>query len=427
MELREGYKLTELGMIPEDWIIKPVGEVFDFLRTGSNSRSELNSDGRVRYIHYGDIHTKWSLFLDVSRNDVPRIYEPKVKNLPSLQDGDLIMADASEDYSALGLAVEARNVKMVRAVAGLHTLLLRADKEILSDGFKGYIFAIKPIHDALVEVCTGTSVYGISKSALKGVPIFFPPTEKEQQAIATALSGTDALISSLDALVAKKRNIKQGKIQQLLTGNKRLAGFVGEWQVKELGTFGEFKNGINKNKSDFGFGYPFVNLLDVFSKPKLTSNHNFGLINSTLVERNLYRLRQGDVLFVRSSVKPEGVGLTSVIGEDLENVVFSGFLIRFRDFGAIETDYKAYCFREDGFRRRLIDASTVSANTNINQDALKALEITLPPTKEEQKAIAEILTDIDNEIQSLEIKRAKYQLIKQGMMQELLTGKKRLI
>ena len=200
-----------------------------------------------------------------------------------------------------------------------------------------------------------------------------------------------------------------------------------DWEVKSLGEIASFKNGINKGKSDFGYGYPFVNLMDVFGIPKIyKATSELGLINTNAAERELYNLKGGDVLFVRSSVKPGGVGLTTLISSDLPDTVFSGFLIRFRDSGHIEVGFKEHCFFDTNFRSRLISSSTVSANTNINQDSLKQLRIALPPTKTEQRAIATALSDADALIQSLERLIAKKRDIKQGAMQELLTGKKRL-
>src|SRR5262245_24314385 len=105
-----------------------------------------------------------------------------------------------------------------------------------------------------------------------------------------------------------------------------------DWMVQSLGELGHFKNGINKAAEDFGHGFPFINLMDVFGVSKVTaSTVALGLVNSTEAERKMYELKGGDVLFVRSSVKPEGVGLTALIPLDLPNTVFSGFLIRFRD------------------------------------------------------------------------------------------------
>jgi len=200
-----------------------------------------------------------------------------------------------------------------------------------------------------------------------------------------------------------------------------------DWVVKPLGEFGKFKNGINKGKEDFGHGFPFINLMDVFGIPKVSaSTTEFGLVNTTTAERDLYELKSGDVLFVRSSVKPEGVGLTTLIPQDLPNTVFSGFLIRFRASRLLELGFKEHCFWDEGFRTRLISNSTVSANTNINQDALKQLQIAFPPTLPEQRSIAIVLSDMDALLGTLDQLIAKKRDLKQATMQQLLTGKKRL-
>ena len=199
-----------------------------------------------------------------------------------------------------------------------------------------------------------------------------------------------------------------------------------DWEVKELWEIGELKNGINKEKEDFGFGFPMVNLMDVFGINKVyKDNFQLGLVNATERDIKEYSLQKGDVLFIRSSVKPEGVGLTTVICDDLENTTYSGFIIRFRDNGCLDLEYKAHCFFEEGFRRRLLNKSTISANTNINQGALNSLTIPLPPLPE-QKAIAQVLSTSDAAIQRTEKLIAQKELRKKWLMQQLLTGKKRL-
>ena len=199
-----------------------------------------------------------------------------------------------------------------------------------------------------------------------------------------------------------------------------------DWIVHSLGDIGTFKNGINKDSTAFGRGSPFVNLMDVFGVSCISSADRLSLLESSYAERAAYDLRRGDVLFVRSSVKPAGVGLTAVVEADLPETVYSGFLIRFRDKDRLNINYKRHCFYEYRFRNAIIAASSVSANTNINQENLKRLQIPLPPTFAEQAAIAEALTDADALIESLEQLLAKKGHIKQGAMQELLTGKKRL-
>lgn len=212
---------------------------------------------------------------------------------------------------------------------------------------------------------------------------------------------------------------------ELKTGYKQteIGVIPSDWEVKTLGEIGNFKNGINKSAEDFGFGHPFANLMDVFGKTSIKSNKNFGLINSNEAERKLYNLLEGDVLFIRSSVKPSGVGLTSLIEKNFDETVFSGFIIRFRDNGYLTNGFKKHCFYEEKFRNNIIGSSTVSANTNINQDSLKKILLAYPPTLAEQTAIATALSDVDGLITGLEKLIAKKRNIKQGAMQQLLQPK----
>ena len=118
-----------------------------------------------------------------------------------------------------------------------------------------------------------------------------------------------------------------------------------DWNVKRLSQIGELKNGINKDKDQFGFGFPLINLNDVF---EINTDHDkdFSLVNSNEKERKDYSLNKGDVLFVRSSVKATGVGLTCTILKDIKDAVYSGFIIRFRDNHYLDLNYKVHCFFE---------------------------------------------------------------------------------
>ncbi|MBZ0203660.1 MAG: restriction endonuclease subunit S [Ignavibacteria bacterium] len=417
---QKGFQKTEFGEIPIDWLLVSYDEAFDFLTTATYSRAQLSENEEISYVHYGDIHTKCLHFLDFDKIILPTIKNELRKSYPLLKDGDVIIVDASEDYEGVGKSVEVKNLRSRKAISGLHTFLLRDNNESIARGFKGYIHSNKLVKKQMDTLATGLKVYGVSKTNLKKILIPLPPTEEEQSAIATALNDADELINSFEKLIAKKRMIKQGAMQELL---KPKDG----WEKKKLGEIGDFKNGINKSSEDFGFGYPFVNLLDVFGKTKINSNSHLDLINANESDRKNYELREGDVLFIRSSVKPEGVGLTVLIEKNLVNTVFSGFIIRFRDKGFLSNEFKEHCFLSSDFRNRLIANSTVSANTNINQDALKNLDLFFPKSKTEQTHISQILSDMDIEIEGLEKKLAKYKMLKQGMMQNLLTGKIRLV
>ena len=191
-----------------------------------------------------------------------------------------------------------------------------------------------------------------------------------------------------------------------------------------MGEIGSFKNGVNKSKEDFGSGYPFINLENIFDKDYLL-NGNYGLVEVSEKELKEYDLNKGDVLFVRSSVKPSGVGLTTVINENLNNTVFSGFIIRFRENKQIlDLNFKRYCFNTTPFRNSLMSKSTTSANTNINQQSLSKLTLNFPSI-DEQKKISSFLVTIDNKIRLLENKYQSYLDFKKYLMQQIFAQKLR--
>jgi len=205
----------------EEWESTTFGTAFDFLRTANNAREDLTSTDGVGYLHYGDIHTKWQTTLDLDCVDLPKIDESKVAGFPRLQDGDLIIADASEDYDGVGVAVEVGNIHNRNAVAGLHTLLLREKRSTFAPGFKGYIQYMPAVRSQLIKIATGVSVYSISKGNLAEVSIPVPSLE-EQCAITVVLSDMDTVIKVLESRRDKISVLKQGMMQELLTGRIRL-------------------------------------------------------------------------------------------------------------------------------------------------------------------------------------------------------------
>jgi type I restriction enzyme S subunit len=203
------------------WETKRLGELFTFMRTAHNPRADLSAEGDVGYVHYGDIHTSSSHFIDVGRAALPHIRASLVAGATFLEDGDLIMADASEDYAGIGKCVEVTGTEGQKAVAGLHTFLLRSDRQQLANGFKGYMQHMPSIRSSLVRLATGISVYGVSKNNVKTIEVVIPPPD-EQRAIANVLLEMDDELGALEALRDKTRLIKQGMMQELLTGRTRL-------------------------------------------------------------------------------------------------------------------------------------------------------------------------------------------------------------
>lgn len=214
--------MQELLKPKEGWEQTTFDEAFYFLRTASYSRADLASGGYAGYIHYGDIHTKWSNLLDIKKaKKLPTISEDMLKAYSLVKSGDIIMADASEDYLGVGKSIEIVNDDGQKIVAGLHTFLLRQKSNLFSPKFLGYFIHSKYIKAQIDTLATGLKVYSISKSALKQVYILYPDAD-EQTRIADILYDIDNEIENLIEKLSKARQIKQGMMQQLLTGKIRL-------------------------------------------------------------------------------------------------------------------------------------------------------------------------------------------------------------
>lgn len=213
--------MQELLKPKKGWVIKTYGDVFYFLLTASYSRAELSINGEIQYVHYGDIHTKWNDFLDLSESVLPTISHSQLNGYPLVKEGDIIMADASEDYEGIGKSVEIKKMNSCRVISGLHTFLLRDKSGVFVDGFKGYIHLSPFVKKQLDRLATGLKVYGISKTNLKMVQIPIPNKE-EQIRIANILNDMGDEIRCLESKLSKYRQIKSGMMQNLLTGKIRL-------------------------------------------------------------------------------------------------------------------------------------------------------------------------------------------------------------
>ena len=425
MELKSGYKQTEVGVIPEDWLTLTYGKVFDFLKTATYSRAEVRSTEGVLYVHYGDIHTEWDGFVDFNTANVCCVTDEQAKAYSLLKNGDLIMADASEDYGGIGKSVEVKNLDNRKAISGLHTFVLRDSENIIADGYRGYLHSNKQIKKQFDRLATGMKVFGVSRNNLKTVLIPLPPTKAEQEAIAEALSDADALIASLEQLIAKKRLIKQGTMQELLTGKRRLPGFSGDWEEKTLGDVIEHcSSGATpyRGRPEYYTG----------SVRWITSGElNYGRICET--EEHI---SETAVFDTNLKIHPEGVFLMAITGLEAAGTrgacgivgapsTTNQSCMAIYPTKALTTDYLFYYYTYHG-ESLALKFCQGTKQQSYTAKLVKKLPIYLPPNIEEQDAISKVLSDMDHELKSLEAKLSKARLLKQGMMQELLTGRIRL-
>jgi len=282
---------------------------------------------------------------------------------------------------------------------------------------------------------------GINGNEYAQLPIPLPRKKEEQHAIAAALFDVDALITALGRLIAKKRDIKQAAMQELLTGKKRLPGFTSvkgykqtevgvipeDWGLISLGKLFTFKNGLNKEKEFFGYGTPIVNYMDVYKRSGIHATDIKGRVSLSKQEIKAYEVRKGDVFFTRTSETTDEIGISSVVLYDPQDTVFSGFVLRARPKnGYLDDQFKKYCFTTSKVRNAIVSKSSYTTRALTNGRLLSTVTIPLPSIHE-QTAIASALSDMDAEMSALEQKRDKTKFLKQGMMQELLTGRIRLV
>ena len=220
--IKQGYKRTSLGILPQEWEVVRLGDICEFIKTYQNARSDLNENDEISYIHYGEIHTKYKHFIDFAKAKLPKINAKKLvkefQEIAFCQSGDLVVVDASEDYTAVAKSVEIQNLNS-KAVAGLHTFLLRDKANYFANGFKGYILYNSEVYNELKRLATGISVLSISKTNLSNLQIPLPPLA-EQEKIAQILSVWDKGISVLKSLIEAKTKHKKALMQRLLTPPK---------------------------------------------------------------------------------------------------------------------------------------------------------------------------------------------------------------
>ena len=197
----------------------------------------------------------------------------------------------------------------------------------------------------------------------------------------------------------------------------RFSGFTDDWEQRKLGELGSFKNGMNFSKDAMGHGYAFVNLQNIFGK-SVIDTEKLELAEASETQLQEYNLQEGDVLFVRSSVKLEGVGEAAIVPKTLENTTYSGFIIRFRDEFRLDNNFKRFVFSIPNIRKQIMAQATNSANKNISQPVLENLQIYLPQY-EEQKAIGACFSKLDHLITLHQRKCDELQKIKKFMLQNM--------
>lgn len=378
---KPGYKQTEIGVIPEDWGAKSIGDLITFSGGSQPARSTFKfqkKDGYIRLIQIRDYKT-----------DEFETYIPEGLAQKKCIASDIMIGRYGPPIFQILRGIEgAYNVALIKAIPSS-----RIDREYLYHFLKQE--SLFHYVESLSQRSSGQT--GIEMPALKNYP--FPlPSLSEQRAIATALSDADALITLLDQLITKKRDIKQATMQQLLTGKTRLPGFSGEWEVKKLSEILRVRHG----KSQRGVA------VDDGKYPILATSGEIGRTNDYLYDKPSVLIGRKGTIDSPQYMDTPFWTIDTLFYTEISYSAHPRFV--FYLFNMI--DWLRY--------------NEASGVPSLNASTIENIEVSCPSLLE-QRAIAIVLSDMDTEIVALEQKRDKTRALKQGMMQELLTGKTRLI
>ena len=419
MELMPGYKRTEAGVIPDDWDCLRACE-FGVFKGGSGFPlwAQGQRTGEYPFFKVSDMNNEGNETFMTAANHY--VSEQTRKHL-----GAQAFPADSIVFAKVGAAVFLERKKIL------------GQPSCIDNNMAAYVLDasradVRFVHSLLLMKKLGALVATTALPALNGkqlaeMVLALPPLP-EQRVIAAALSDVDALLATLDQVIAKKRDLKQAAMQQLLTGKTRLPGFFGEWQKKTLGELGATYGGLTgKTKSDFGVGTAkYITFMNVMTNTVIDCAACEQVNVSASETQN--RVLRGDLLFNGSSETPEEVAFCSLMSEEVPDLYLNSFCFGFRLFDDQQVDglFLTYYIRANPGREMMKSLAQGSTRYNLSKTALCEASVLLP-LKEEQAAIAEVLSGMDAELIALETRRDKTRNIKQAMMQELLTGKTRLV
>lgn len=420
MELKPGYKKTEVGTIPEEWDVSLVGQMFRLV----NGRAFKPEDWK-------GIGTP--IIRIQNLNDPTAEYNHSQAPVPErnrVEHGDLLFAWSG----TIGTSFGARVWTGPSGVLNQHIFKVHVDERRMTLPFALLVFA--RVEEDIAKQAHGfkASFVHVKKSDLVKVALPLPPI-REQRVIAEALGDVDGLLSGLDRLIAKKGDVKQATMQQLLTGQSRLPGFYGEWEVKTFGELFNFSGGYSASRDQLSAdGHCYLHYGDIHGATKTTVDTRADYSNIPKLNIPLKRvssqsmLEDGDVVFVDASEDDNGTSRHVVVVNKEKKPFIAGLhtIVAKSKTDDLAHEYRRYCFQTAAIRKQFLFYAVGTKVSGISKTNIAKL--TLPvPTTTEQTAIAEVLSDMDAELVGLEQRREKTRALKQAMMQELLTGRTRLV
>lgn len=412
MDVRPGYKQTEVGVIPADWNSQPLATLTDPMRpigygivqTGKAVRNGVKCVRVVDMIG-GQIDPDPLITTSL---EISAAYKRTL-----LREGDVVLALRGKIGAVAVIPATLAGANLTRGVA-----LLSTSVNFVSDYLAQYLSS--PTGKRAIERnLNGSALQELPIAALRKLPVV-APSLPEQRAIAAALSDVDSLLAKLDQFIAKKRDLKQAAMQQLLTGQTRLPGFSGEWEVKRLGdvaTMGSGGTPTSSVSSYYDGDFPWVSISDMTTGGKLITKTDRNLSADGLANSAAQMFPAGTILYAMYA----SLGECSIAGLP---VCTSQAILGIRPQERLNGDFLYYYLTS--LKNAVKSMGQQGTQANLNKGMVQAFQLGLPPVKE-QAAIAAVLSDMDTELAALEARRDKTRALKQGMMQELLTGRIRLV
>lgn len=428
MEVKEkakiGYKKTELGLIPEDWNLKTIGELTDKIGDGIHSTPVYNGTGKFYFINGNNLENgKVSLDEDTKRLDD---FESK-KHIRPLNSQTILL-------SINGTIGNVAFYQNENVVLGKSAAYINIKKNVVREFFY-YTIQTERTQLFFRNNLTGSTIKNLGLGTIRSTPLSLPPTLAEQKAIATALSDVDALIEKLEALITKKQAIKEGVMQRLLTppnkGGQRLPGFDGEWEEKTIESYclsftkqtgfdysNHIKPKLVKNNSDLVI--PFIQNKD-FDGTWINYNTDYYIPKEVAYQFPRILLNEKCLLISISG----SIGKVGVFNNDKTAFIGGAVAVgKFKDKSLLE--WVMYYLKSRTGQNMMFKDVKAGSHQNLILDDIRKMIVPVPALEIRNKVV-DILNSMEKEILLLRIKKTKYQKIKEGMMQELLTGKTRLV
>jgi len=420
MEVKPGYKQTEFGVIPEEWEVAPLSREVERLEAGVSVNSvdeDLRSSAHEQAVLKTSAIAAGEFLPHESKKIAPRDIgrarlNPRFDTIiiSRMNTPDLVgeCGYVFADFPNLFLP---DRLWMTRNRPGSKACVR----------WLNYLLSSRSYKTRIKELATGTSgsMKNIAKDSLLAMPIAYPPP-LEQRAIAEALSDVDGLLGGLDRLIAKKRDLKQAAMQQLLTGQTRLPGFHGEWEVKRLGELAEMGSGGTPTTSVPAFydgDIPWVSISDMTKEGKIIVATDRNLSRAGFASCAAQMFPNGTVLYAMYA----SLGECSIAGIPLCS---SQAILGIRTRSILNNDFLYYYLTS--LKPIVKSLGQQGTQANLNKGMVQDFRLHLPPLPE-QTAIATVLSEMDGELGKLEQRREKTRALKQAMMQELLTGRTRLV